>query len=85
MRRRLPAAKAMSYGLLGLFGAGIRLWSPAEAVVICSVAFAADGLLTSLLPQVRRVGGVSPRVVGFLVPLGSLLIGRGLAAFLGLT
>ncbi len=82
--RQHPLVKATSYVLLGLLGAGVRMWSPPEALVICTVAWAADGLISSLVPYLRTMGKTSARLVAFVIPLGSLLMGRGLAAFLGL-
>lgn len=79
-----PLAKATSYSLLGLFGTWLPMWSPAQALVVCSIAFAADGLMSSLLPGLGTMRRGAAIILGFLVPLGSLLIGRGLATFLGL-
>ncbi len=84
LTRHHPLVKATSYSVLGLIGATVRMWSPQQALVICTVAFALDGMVSSLIPTARRAPARYAGALSFMVALGSLLAGRTLAEFLGL-
>ncbi len=78
-------AKVASYVILGVFANVAGMWSPAEALVVCSTGFAVDGLVTTLLIAAGWTSSTTTRrVMGFVVPLVSLLVARGFAEFLGL-
>lgn len=78
-----PLVKAASYCFIGILVTVLQVWSPSESLIICSVAFAVDGLVSSLLAFLNDLAPGRSRIVGFIVPLGSLLVARGLATYLG--
>jgi hypothetical protein len=80
-----PLVKGLSYVFIGLLVGALGVWSPAEALVICTVGFAVDGLLSSLLSGSPTFSPERSRLVRFFLPLGALFLSRGLAAYLGLS
>ncbi|MCX6021233.1 MAG: hypothetical protein NTZ05_05820 [Chloroflexi bacterium] len=79
---RHPAIKALVYGTLGVVCSAIGLWTPLEAIVICSVSFTVDGLAGSLL-LAGKVIPVTSRWLALAVPFLGLFVGRSIAALIG--
>lgn len=79
---RHPAIKLLSYIILGGLCTLLGVWDLRAAIIICSVAFAVDGLLSSLLTGSDRVKPTS-RWILYAVPMSAILVGRSLAAVVG--
>lgn len=79
---RHPAIKLLSYVILGGICVAMGLWEIPAAVIICSVAFAVDGLLTNLLVGSKALKPTS-RWMLYIVPMSAILVGRSLAAVAG--
>lgn len=79
---RHPAIKLISYVILGGLCTLLGVWDVQAAVIICSVAFAVDGLLSTVLIGTSVIKPTS-RWMMYAVPMSAILVGRSLAAAFG--